>query len=74
MFKTLLVISILSIPALMEVPPPPEEKVQILEIQIPEEEIRKLIRDEISRIEQEKVKQSQEQEKLNKEKLKYFRT
>lgn len=58
----------------MEVLPQPEEKVQILEIQIPEEEIRKLIRDEISRIETEKTKLSQEQEKLNKEKLKYFRT
>lgn len=80
MFKTLLVISILSVPTLIDVIPPPPPESPIFEIQLPEEEIRKLIREELNILEltkyireQQKIRESQESEKLTKEKLKYFR-
>lgn len=57
-----------------DIPPPPEPIIpEPIVIELPEELIRNIIRDEINRIEQETIKASKEAGRKHKEKLKYFR-
>ena len=77
--KTLLIISlgIVSIsPILLDnVPPPPDEPVipEKFTIELPEDFIRHIIREELNRIEKENTRASEDAKRRNKEKLQNFR-
>ena len=78
MTKILFIISlgIISISPILfdDIPPPPEPHIpEPIIIELPEDLIRSIIRDEVHRIEQETIKASKDAERKHKDKLKYFR-